>query len=160
MKPPKRILLPISVTSRDAGRGLSNTNLESRHSWRMKLLKRTGKERSLIPEFWRYSGASISHHGRVRVLTTRAWHQLSVQQSRCQYGYPHEESSSDGQPAQTVLSKVARKTKACQSRESIFNFGGNHLAYLCHLQHKVYIQNHHFFDNILTLLFMEPIIEV
>ncbi len=36
----KRILLPMSVTSRDTGRGLSKTNLESRHSCRMKLLFR------------------------------------------------------------------------------------------------------------------------
>lgn len=28
----KRILLPISDTRRETGRGLSNTNLESRHS--------------------------------------------------------------------------------------------------------------------------------
>lgn len=35
----KRILLPISDTRRETGRGLSNTNLESRHSWRMKLLE-------------------------------------------------------------------------------------------------------------------------
>lgn len=35
-----RILLPIRETRRDVGRGLSKTNLESKHSCRMKLLWR------------------------------------------------------------------------------------------------------------------------
>lgn len=42
----KRILLPIRDTRRDTGRGLSNTNLESKHSWRIKLLKK--KQEKLV----------------------------------------------------------------------------------------------------------------
>lgn len=39
-----RILLPMRETRRDTGRGLLKTNMESRHSWRMKLLRGKGRQ--------------------------------------------------------------------------------------------------------------------
>lgn len=61
-------------TRRDTGRGLSNTNLESKHSWRIKLLKK--KQEKLV----------ISNQSNSNQTKLFGFFLLS---SRCLHVHPH-----------------------------------------------------------------------
>ena len=103
----ERILLPTRETRRDVGRGLSKTNLESRHSWRMKLLWE--RQCWYYVKLIQYLVCSFTEKLPFRPsqylrLTRGVWHQQSVQQWRYRCGCQHGGPSSGGQPVQTGLS--------------------------------------------------------
>lgn len=132
------------VTRRDAGRGLSNTNLESRHSCLMKLLswKTEGEILTQITVDTlciRSHGIPTTRHEMCVCCTRGAWHLQSARQWRCQCVHQRGGSSSGEQPALTGLAVEKQTPVSLNSPLTVTASGSRHTSNAAGKRHTLFL---------------------